>query len=68
MLNIVQKTFMLQTINMLDLRKKARQILDEIFYRKDCSDIEIYTLKQIEEFNKEDRLSKVLLAKVKKIL
>jgi len=71
---------MLQAINMLNLRKKAGQILNETFYRKDRflikrknkllavlisiedyqayfddSDIEIYTEKRIEEFDKEDR-------------
>lgn len=84
---------MLQDINMLDFRKRAGQILDETFYRKDRflikrknkpmavlipledyqayfddKDIEIYTKKRIKEFEKEDRLSKSLLAKAKKIL
>lgn len=84
---------MLQDISMLDLRKKAGQILDETFYQKyrfvikrrdkpmavlipiedyetyfDDKDIEIYTKERIKEFEKEDRISKVLLAKVKRIL
>ena len=34
----------------------------------DDPDIEIYTKKRIKEFEKEDRISKALLAKAKKIL
>lgn len=84
---------MLQDISMLQLRKKAGQILDETFYQKyrflikrknkpmavlipiedyenyfDDKDIEIYTEKRIKEFEKEDQISKTLLAKVKKLL
>lgn len=84
---------MLQDINMLDLRKKAGQILDETYYRKDRflikrknkpmavlipvedyqayfddPDLEIYTQERIKEFEKEDRVSKKLLKKAKKIL
>lgn len=84
---------MLQDISMLQLRRKAGQILDETFYQKyrflikrkdkpmavlipiedyknyfDDPDIEIYTKKRIKEFERQDRLSKTLLAKAKKVL
>lgn len=84
---------MLQDISMLDLRKKAGQILDETFYQKcrflikrknkpmavlipiedyetyfDDKDVEIYTEKRIKKFEKEDRISRALLAKVKRML
>lgn len=84
---------MLQDISMLDLRKKAGQILDETFYRKDRflikrkekpmavlipvedyeayfddPDIEIYTKKRIKEFERQDRISRALLGKAKRIL
>ena len=84
---------MLQDITMLDLRKKAGQVLDETFYQKyrflikrrnkpmavlipiedyeiyfDDKDVEIYTKERIKEFEKEDRISKALMAKAKRVL
>lgn len=68
---ILDETFYQKHRFLIKRKNKPMAVLipvDDYRIYFDDSDIEIYTQKRIKEFEKEDRLSKTLLTKAKKIL